>query len=85
MDQDSSHWCPMTGQEAVVTNNYRKFHLNIRKKIFYCDSGQTLEQIAQRGCEASIRGGIQIPTRHGPKKPALEDPALSWGGRLDKL
>jgi len=31
---------------------YRNFHLNI--KIFCCESGETLEQIAQRSCKVSI-------------------------------
>jgi len=30
-----------------------KFQLNT-KSLFYCESGQTLEQVSQRGCGASI-------------------------------
>jgi len=51
-----------------------------KKKLFYCDSGQTLEQVTQRGCEASTFGVTQTPTRHSPEKPALVDPALSREG-----
>lgn len=27
---------------------YKKFFLNMRKKLFHCESGQTLAQVAQR-------------------------------------
>lgn len=56
----------------------QKFHLNIRT-LFYCESGQTLEQAAESSCSASTLGGIQDPTGHGPKYPGLADPALSRG------
>lgn len=37
----------------------RKFHLNVRKSIFYCKSDGTLEQIVQKGYEVSVLGDIQ--------------------------
>lgn len=51
--------------------------LNMRKKLFYYLSGQTLEQIAERGCEVSILADIQKPTGHGPKQTAVADAVLS--------
>lgn len=48
------------------------------KKYFYYVSGQTLEQIAEKGCEVLILGDIQKPTGHGPQQTALADPVLSW-------
>lgn len=41
---------------------YRKFHLNIIKNLFCCEDGQTLEHVAQRGCEVSTLGDIEDPT-----------------------
>lgn len=42
----------------------------LRKISFFfflnCESGQTLEQAAQRGGAVSILGDIQKPFRHGP-------------------
>lgn len=30
--------------------NYKKFHLNTVKNIFYCECSQALEQVVQRDC-----------------------------------
>ncbi|KAK4824797.1 hypothetical protein QYF61_019465 [Mycteria americana] len=51
--------------------------LQTQANTFYCESGQTLEQTAQRGCGVSILADIQNPTRHTSEQPALADPALS--------
>lgn len=48
-----------------------------------CEVGQTVEQVAQRGCGVSIPGIIQNLTGHGPGQPAPRDPALM--GQLDDL
>lgn len=38
---------------------------------------QTLEQVAKRGCRASILEDIQDPDGHSPEHPAVGDPTLS--------
>jgi len=38
MEPDSSHWCPVKGQEATGINFYRKHHLNLKKKFFTATS-----------------------------------------------
>lgn len=40
---------------------------------------QTLEQVAKRGCRASILEDIQDPDGHSPEHSAVGDPALSGG------
>ncbi|KAK4823564.1 hypothetical protein QYF61_003568 [Mycteria americana] len=47
------------------------------KKQFYYVSSQTLEQIAETGCEVSVLGDIQKPLGHSPQQTALADPVLS--------
>lgn len=37
----------------------KDFCLSIIKIFYYCESGQTLAQVAQRGCGFSILDGIQ--------------------------
>ncbi|KAK4823761.1 hypothetical protein QYF61_006057 [Mycteria americana] len=49
---------------------YRKFYLGIRKK-YYCEGGQTLEQVAWRGGGVSVLGGIQNTTGHSPEHLTL--------------
>ena len=48
-----------------------KFQLGIIKRISPMKSGQTLEQVAQRGCATSILENTQNPAGHGPEKPDL--------------
>ena len=57
------------------TFNILEIHLKHKKKNLYCESGQTLSQVAHRGCGGSTLGDIQNPTGHGPGQPALADPA----------
>lgn len=52
---------------------HRIFHENTRKHFFYCECGQTLEQVAQRCCGFSLLGGTQNPTGHSPGQPVLAD------------
>lgn len=44
----------------------RKIHLNVREKKFIV--GQTLEQVAQRGCSVSVLEVLK--TGHIPEQPA---------------
>jgi len=43
-----------------------KFCVNARKYFFTCKGNQTLEQVAQRGCGASIYEDMQNLTGHSP-------------------
>jgi len=51
-----------------------------KKNTFYCERGQTLEQVAQRGRGASILAGTQNLTGHGPEQPAVGGPTLRQAG-----
>ena len=51
----------------------RKFHLNARRHFFTCEGGQTLKQVAKRGCEVPVCGDIQNLIGHGPGQPAVAD------------
>lgn len=44
-------------------------------KLFHGKGGQTLAQVFPRGCEVSVLGDTQKPSRHGPEQPASGSPA----------
>ena len=58
-----------------------RFRLDIRRKFFHTESGDTLEQAAQGGCGCPIPGGIQGQAGCGSGQPGLVvgDPAHSRG------
>ena len=58
-----------------------RFRLDIRKKFFHTEGGDTLEQVAQGGCGCPIPGGIQGQDGCGSGQPGLlvGDPAHSRG------
>lgn len=94
MEPNSSHWCPVKGQEATGHKlKSRKFQLDIRKKkkqtkTTYFSTVQVVKHwnsAAQRGYAISSFGDIQHPTGHVPEQPALADPALSRGVGQDNL
>lgn len=79
--EDWARWFSVKGQEAIGhKQKFRKFCLNVRE-LFYCECGQILEQVTQRGYGVSTLREIQNLTGHNPEEPALSDPALS--GALD--
>ena len=43
------------------------------EEIFYCESGETLEEIAQRGSGGPIPGNIQGQVGRGSEQPDLVD------------
>lgn len=47
--------------------------------FFLLGNGQTLKQIAQRGCGVFVLRDIPNPDGHNSGQPALADPALSRG------
>ncbi|KAK4829983.1 hypothetical protein QYF61_008114 [Mycteria americana] len=50
---------------------HRRFPLNIRKHLLYCEGDRALAQVAQRGCGVSSLGGIQKSSGYSPGQPAL--------------
>ena len=48
-----------------------RFRLDIRRKIFHTEGGDTLEQVAQGGCGRPIHGGIQGQAGCGSGQPGL--------------
>ncbi len=56
-------------------------------KIFYTESGGTLEQVAQRGGRCPIPGNIQGQVGRGSEQPDLvgDVPASCRGAGLDDL
>ena len=58
--------------------------LDIRKKFFHDECGETLEQVAQRGCGCPIIGSIQSQVGRGFEQPdPSEDVPLPMAGGLD--
>ena len=45
--------------------------------LFYCDDGQTLEQVEHRGCGVAILGDMQNLNGCDREHSVLTDPALS--------
>lgn len=45
----------------------RHKHEHGKFQLFYCENGQILEKVAQRGCNLFSRGNIQESTGHVPK------------------
>ena len=45
-----------------------------QETFFYCEGGQALEQVAQRGCGVSILGEVQKLTGRSPGQMALGAP-----------
>jgi len=58
-----------------------RFRLDIRKKFFHTEGGDTLELVGQGGCGCPIPGGIQGQAGCGSGQPGLAvgNPAHSRG------
>ncbi|GAB0202055.1 hypothetical protein GRJ2_002672200 [Grus japonensis] len=61
-----------------------RFRLAMRKKFLHRQSGQALEQAAQRGAGVTIPGGVQKTRRRGTLGHGLVDMVVS-GQRLDLM
>ena len=48
-----------------------RFMLDLRRKFFHTEGGDTLEQVAQGGCGCPIPGGIQGQAGRGSGQPGL--------------
>jgi len=72
--QDKRQWAQIKKKETPSEH---------KKLLFYCEGGQTLEQVAQRDCEDFIPGDVKSLSERGRGKPALTDAA--WAARLDKM
>lgn len=59
-----SEWTRGNGHKV----EYKKFCFNVKKKkLFYCNGEQTLEQFAERGWGVSVPEDIHDSTGHGPE------------------
>ena len=58
-----------------------------QEEILYCEGGETLEQVVQRGCECPFPGSIQGQAEWGCEQPGLvgDVPAYISGLQLDDL
>ena len=64
-----------------------RFRLNVRGEVLYQESGEVLEQAAQRGCGCPVLGGVQGQIGWGPGQPGLVNgevggPAQQGGWRF---
>ena len=59
-----------------------RFRLDVRRKFFHTEGGDTLAQVAQEGCGCPNPGGIQDQAGCGSGQPGLVvgNPAHSRGG-----
>lgn len=62
-------------EQGVWLQIERLKHVQIRyqAEIIYCDGGETLEKVAQKGCGYTILGTVQ-----GQAGGAYEQPGLAW-------
>lgn len=86
-DAGSFQWCPVTGPEAMDTNwKLRSFPVSIRKHFFFffCEDGQALMQVAQRGCDIFILADTsKVSGPGGPGQLAVS--VSAWAGELDQM
>jgi len=59
------------------------FTLNVRKKFFYSEGDEALEQVSQRDCGCSMSGGTQGQGGSGPGQPDLEEGSPAHSRRLE--
>lgn len=78
-EPSSFQWWPVPGQEAIGTNQRAQ---EFAWTLPYCAGDRAPQNVAQRGCRASILGDIQKLSGHGSGQVALSDPA--WEG-LDQM
>jgi len=64
-----------------------RFRSDVKKKMFYYEDGETLEQLAQGGSGGPILGNIQGQVGRGSEQPGLVEhvPAHWKGVGLDDL
>ena len=62
-----------------------RFWLDIRKKVFYDEGDEVLEQIARESCDCSIPGSIQGQVRWGPGQTDLLSGNLARGSKLEPV
>lgn len=56
-------------------NNYKKPPTKKTNKLFYCEGGQTLDQVVQRRRGVSVLGDSQNLAGHSPRPPPIVHPA----------
>ncbi|KAK4833031.1 hypothetical protein QYF61_027413 [Mycteria americana] len=69
--------------ETVVKTQKGRFRLDKRKKFFYDEGGETLEQVVQRGGQCPIPGNIQGQVERASEQPDLVEDVPALAGGLD--
>ena len=74
------HFRPRTELNQQTQTRYQE-------AVIYCECGETLEQVAQKGCECPLPGSIQGQAGWDFEQPGLEGgvPAYSRGLELHDL
>lgn len=75
--KDGARVFSMIPSERTRGNGHKQQEIPSDKKkiLFYSEGGQALEEVAQKGCGASIFVDIKIPTGHCAGQPALAEDA----------
>lgn len=74
--------CNDSKRGTSFEENQGRFSLDIRKKLFYNNSGETLEKAAHRcGCPCIVQGQF----KWGLEQTALVKDNHAYGTRLDEL
>lgn len=80
--QTLSQWCPVNRQQAMAQGEIQTIPFKHKRKTSVLWGLSNTEQVAQRGCRASILGDMQIWTGYSFEQPALSGPA--WPGGWTK-
>ena len=51
--------------------------------MLYCEGGETLKQVAQRGCECPLPGSVQGQAGWGCEQPGLEGGVPAYSRELE--
>lgn len=79
------HRQEVLGQRRMVfAPKEERFRLDIRRNFFHSEGGETLQHVAQRGCEISILEGFQEVIGKNSEWPGvISELILLWGRSLE--
>ena len=73
----------VTGQSNGFKLREGRLRLDLRKKFFYNEGGETLEQVAQLGNGGPVPGNIQGQVGWGSEQPDVVKDVPAYCRRLD--